>query len=106
MYNMNDINAACESLSEALMQCAKALVSSIETVLKDWRASLKRLGRYMRKEWKLIRITHSIEYKTAATQYPKLAHLARHAKKKRVRKKNVKRLYQIGDDILCGRRKL
>lgn len=106
MYNISDFYAACESLREAGIQFVKATARCVEAIRNDLIPSLKRLGKYMNEKWKWVRIAHSIEYKTAATQYPKLAHLARHAKKKRVRKKNTKRLYQIGDDILCGRQKL
>ena len=103
MFEIKDYNAACESLSESLKQLATTLRESVEITLDILIPSAKRLGRYMSEKWKWHRITHSIEYKTAAKQYPKLAYLARHAKKKRVRKKNIKRLYQIGDDILSGR---
>lgn len=33
----------------------------------------------------------------AAKQYPKLKHLAIHGKKRRIRRKNIKRLYKLGE---------
>lgn len=38
--------------------------------------------------------------KTLSVLYPRVSYLARHAKKKRVRKKNITRLYKIALEIL------
>ena len=47
----------------------------------------------------LLRTT-DVFIKTLSALYPRVSYLARHAKKKRVRKKNITRLYKIGSEIL------
>jgi hypothetical protein len=47
----------------------------------------------------LLKIADGI-IKTLSALYPRVSYLARHAKKKRVRKKNITRLYKIGLEIL------
>lgn len=88
-----------EQLSKAFQEFSEQLVKVCKTFNRNMSIILRRIEKYTIEQQMLLSMVSSKEYKIAAKEYPKLAHLASRAKKKRVRKKNIKRLYRLGDGL-------
>lgn len=97
------LNTAVNNLVTAFSEFAAEALAAATKVVKTVLTAVSELVKINKKEMKILIIKNSKEYGIAANQYPKLAHLALHAKKKRVRIKNIKRLYKLGEDILKER---
>lgn len=100
-YDFERLSTAVNNLVTA---CSEFAVEALAAAVKVIKPLLPALSEYIKaNKIQILVMKNSKEYSTAANQYPKLAHLARHAKKKRARIKNIKRLYKLGEDILKER---
>ena len=96
MTDGEDILQVAEKLSQELFEVLKPTINAINEVLKNFVEALRPLVKYQMIQNNYIRMMMSEEYQTAAKHYPKLNYLVLCAKKRRVRIKNIKRLYKIG----------
>lgn len=99
MPDGEDILQAAEKLSLELLEVLKPAINAITEVLKNFVEALRPLVKYQMKQNNYILMMMSEEYQTAAKHYPKLNYLALCAKKRRVRIKNIKRLYKLGKKL-------
>lgn len=102
MPDGEDILQAAEKLSQELLEVLNPAINAIIEVLKNFAEALRPLVKYQMKQNNYILLMMSEEYQTAAKHYPKLNYLALCAKKRRVRIKNIKRLYMLGKKINGG----
>jgi len=86
--------------SLAMQQIADQVVPAVAKVVSDFLKAVRQAIRMLAGKIRIYNLMDSEEYSLAASLYPRLAHLAQHAKKERVRKKNITRLFRIGCDIL------
>lgn len=84
----DNLTPAIKQLTTVLSEFAQKLTAAL---LPFASAAFKR-----RKELLLWSLT---EVQTAAEYYPRIAHLASHAKKRRVRLKNLRRLQKLGQKL-------
>ena len=96
----NELQYQLYKCTLSLKQLADQLISFVTRAVESFLEAAKPVIRYLAKEARINPLIISREFAVAASFYPRLAYLACHAKKKRVRKKNVVRLYRIGCDIL------
>lgn len=102
-----DIENPKNELQYQLYKCTLALEQIVGKLL-PWLLktadgiikTFKPLIHYPSNDIRLNYMICSKEFETASALYPRVSYLARHAKKKRVRKKNITRLYKIGSEIL------
>ena len=99
MPDGEDILQAAEKLSQELFEALKPAINAINEVLKNVVEALRPLVKYQMNQNNYILMMMSEEYQTAAKHYPKLNYLALCAKKRRVRIKNIKRLYKLGKKL-------
>lgn len=99
MPDGEDILQAAEKLSQELCEALKPAINAIIEALKNVAEALRPLVKYQMKQNNYILMMMSEEYQTAAKHYPKLNYLALCAKKRRVRIKNIKRLYKLGKKL-------
>lgn len=96
MKNNEEVQQEIERLSIVIYQAILPAVEAISETLKKFTEGLRPLVKYQLEKNNYILMMMSEEYQTAAKHYPKLNYLALCAKKRRVRIKNIKRLYRIG----------
>lgn len=96
---IDEITEKVNALRKAILDgVAKVLPMVIDTFKSMIRAvRINALMRDYRREQKYILMKNSMYFCKAAKQYPKLKHLALHGKKRRIRRKNIKRLYILGE---------
>ena len=99
MPDGEDLLQVAEQLSQELIEALKPAINAITEVLKNVAEALRPLVKYQMKQNNYILMMMSEEYQTAAKQNPKLNYLALCAKKRRVRIKNIKRLYKLGKKL-------
>ena len=99
MPDGEDILQVAEKLSQELFEALKPAINAITEVLKNVAEALRPLVKYQMNQNNYILMMMSEEYQTAAKQNPKLNYLALCAKKRRVRIKNIKRLYKLGKKL-------
>ena len=102
MSDGEDILQVAEKLSQELFEALKPAINAITEVLKNVAEALRPLVKFQLEQRNYILMMMSEEYQTAAKQHPKLNYLALCAKKRRVRIKNIKRLYMLGKKINGG----
>ena len=85
--------------SLALQSLAAEVIPVLTETVKKFYAAVKPCLKAIRKEQRIAALKTSTEVWMASVRYKKLAHLARCSKKKRVRVKNLKRLYKLGQRI-------
>ena len=95
MSDGEDLLQVAERLCEVLTQAINAIIE----VLKSVAEALRSLVKFWLEQRNYIQMMMSEEYQTAAKQNPKLNYLALCAKKRRVRIKNIKRLYKLGKKL-------
>lgn len=99
MPDSEDLLQVAEQLSQELIEVLKPAINAIIEVLKNVAEDLRPLVKYQMEQNNYILMMMSEEYQTAAKHYPKLNYLALCAKKRRVRIKNIKRLYKLGKKL-------
>lgn len=99
MSDGEDISQAAEKFSQELLEVLNPAINAITEVLKYFAEALRPLVKYQMNQINYIRMMMSEEYQTAAKHYPKLNYLALCSKKRRVRIKNIKRLYKLGKKL-------
>lgn len=102
MSDGDDLSTAAEQLSKELCEALTPAINAIIEVMKSVTEALRPLVKYQMEQNNYILMMMSEEYQTAAKHYPKLNYLALCAKKRRVRIKNIKRLYMLGKKINGG----
>ncbi|MEE0874156.1 MAG: hypothetical protein UIH27_11945 [Ruminococcus sp.] len=96
MTNEEQISRQLNEVAEAFHKFATAVAEAFRNFIEQLVPTCQRLARILAKDQAIILLTVPPEVQRAAPKYPKLWHLARYARKKRVRKKNLKRLYKLG----------
>lgn len=96
----NELQYQLYKCTLALEQIAGELLPWLLKIADGIIKTFKPLIHYLSNDIKLNNMICSKEFETASALYPRVSYLARHAKKKRVRKKNITRLYKIGSEIL------
>ena len=99
MPDGEDLLQVAEKLSQELFEALAPAINAITEVLKNVAEDLRPLVKYQMNQNNYILMMMSEEYQTAAKQHPKLNYLALCAKKRRVRIKNIKRLYKLGKKL-------
>lgn len=96
-FDIDEITEKVNALRKALLDgVAKVLPIVINTFKSMIRAlRINALSRDYYREQKYILMKNSMYFCKAAKQYPKLKRLAIHGKKRRIRRKNIKRLYKL-----------
>lgn len=96
--DIDEITEKANALRKALLDgVAKVLPMVINTFKSMIRAlRINAFMRAYRRKQNYILMKNSMYFCKAAKQYPKLKHLAIHGKKRRIRRKNIKRLYKLG----------
>lgn len=92
-YQLYKCALVLEQIAGELLPC---FLKIAERIIKTFKPLIHCLSNDIR----LNNMICSKEFETASALYPRVSYLARHAKKKRVRKKNITRLYKIGSEIL------
>lgn len=87
--------AMIKSVTDGIAKVLPAIIDTFERTIRDLRVNAF-LREYYR-EQKYRAMKNSMYFCKAAKQYPKLKHLAIHGKKRRIRRKNIKRLYRLGE---------
>lgn len=83
-------------VSLALQDLATQIIPTLTETIQKFTVSIKPCLKAIRKRQRVATLKTSPEVWMASVGYKKLAHLARCSKKKRVRVKNLKRLYKLG----------
>ena len=91
-----------EQISKELCEAIAPAINAIFEALKSVAEALRPLFKFKLEQKNYILMMMSEEYQTAAKQNPKLNYLALCAKKRRVRIKNIKRLYMLGKKMTRG----
>ena len=95
-----------DEITEKMNALRKAILDRVEKVLpmviNAFKSMIRALRtnafmRAYRRKQKYLLMKNSMYFCKAAKQYPKLKHLAIHGKKRRIRRKNIKRLYKLGE---------
>ena len=103
---MAEINIEIEEITEKVNALRKAILDGVAKVLpmviNTFKSMIRalRINAFMRayrREQKYRAMKNSMYFCKAAKRYPKLKHLAIHGKKRRIRRKNIKRLYKLGE---------
>lgn len=96
--DIDEITEKMNALRKALLDgVAKVLPMVINTFKSMIRAlRINALMRAYRRKRKYILMKNSMYFCKAAKLYPELKHLAIHGKNRRIRRKNIKRLYILG----------
>ena len=102
MPDGEDLLQVAEQFSKELCEALAPAIKAIIEVLKSVAEALRPLVKFQLEQRNYILMMMSEEYQTAAKQHPKLNYLALCAKKRRVRIKNIKRLYMLGKKINGG----
>ena len=102
MLDGEDLLQVAERLRKELCEVLTQAINAIIEVLKSVAEALRPLVKFWLEQRNYIQMMMSEEYQTAAKQNPKLNYLALCAKKRRVRIKNIKRLYMLGKKINGG----
>ena len=102
MSDGDDLLTAAEQFSKELCEALTPAINAIIEVMKSVTEALRPLVKFRLEQRNYILMMMSEEYQTAAKQNPKLNYLALCAKKRRVRIKNIKRLYMLGKKINGG----
>ena len=102
MTDGEDLLQVAERLMKELCEVLTQAINAIIEVLKSVAEALRPLVKFWLEQRNYIQMMMSEEYQTAAKQHPKLNYLALCAKKRRVRIKNIKRLYMLGKKINGG----
>lgn len=106
MATKKTANAEIQEVAEKVNALRKALLDGIAKVLPTIIDIFKSVMRNLRvnaflrdyhREQKYRAMKNSMYFCKAAKQYPKMKHLAIHGKKRRIRRKNIKRLYKLGE---------
>ena len=95
----NQLQYQFYKVSLALQSLAAEIIPVLTETVKKFYAAVKPCLKAIRKARRVSELENSPEVWLASIRYKKLAHLARHSKKKRVRVKNLKRLYKLGQRI-------
>lgn len=102
---MTDINIEIEEIADKMIAMIKSVADGIANLLPAiidiFKSTIRdlRVNAFLRdyyREQKYRAMKNSIYFCKAAKRYPKLKHLAIHGKKRRIRRKNIKRLYKLG----------
>ena len=96
----NELQYQLYKCTLVLEQIAGELMPWLLKTADDIIKTFKPLIHYLSNDIRLNNMICSKEFETASALYSRVSCLARHAKKKRVRKKNITRLYKIGLEIL------
>lgn len=99
MPDGEDLLQVAEQISKELCEALTQAINAIIEVLKSVAEALRPLVKFWLEQRNYIQMMMSEEYQTAAKQNPKLNYLALCAKKRRVRIKNIKRLYKLGKKL-------
>ena len=95
----NQLQYQFYKVSLALQSLAAKVIPALTETVKKFYAAVKPCLKAIRKARRVSELKNSPEVWMASIRYKRLAHLARHSKKKRVRVKNLKRLYKLGQRI-------
>lgn len=95
----NQLQYQLYKVSLAFQNLVAQIVPVLTETVQKFYTAIKPYLKANRKEQRVRELKNSPEVWMAAIRYKKLAHLARHSKKKRVRIKNLKRLYKLGSRI-------
>ena len=87
--------AMIKSVADGIAKVLPAIIDTFKSTIRGLR--VKAFLRGYRREQKYRAMKNSMYFCKAAKRYPKLKHLAIHGKKRRIRRKNIKRLYILGE---------
>lgn len=103
LSNLNDPKSRFQyqlyKVTLALQDLATQIIPVLTETVQKFYTAIKPCLKTIRKEQRIAALKNSAEVWMASVRYKKLAHLARCSKKKRVRVKNLKRLYKLGQRI-------
>lgn len=88
-------NALRKALLDGVAKVLPMVINTFKSVIRTLR--INALLRDYYREQKYRAMKNSMYFCKAAKQYPKLKHLAIHGKTRRIRRKNIKRLYKLGE---------
>lgn len=89
------VNALRKAILDGVAKVLPMVINTFKSMIRALR--INAFMRAYRREQKYILMKNSMYFCKAAKQYPKLKHLAIHGKKRRIRRKNIKRLYKLGE---------
>lgn len=89
------VNALRKALLDGVAKVLPMVINTFKSTIRDLRVNA--LLRDYYRECKYGAMRSSMYFCKAAKRYPKLKHLAIHGKKRRIRRKNIKRLYKLGE---------
>lgn len=97
-----EIEKIADKMIAMIKSVADGIARLLPTVIDIFKSNIRNLRvnallREYYREQKYRAMKNSMYFCKAAKQYPKLKHLAIHGKKRRIRRKNIKRLYKLGE---------
>ena len=95
-FDPDEIRIRIENISKAFCDLAKAVTPVIVNAVNTVAKALKSCFNAYALEQKYVKMKYSIEFIEGSRQKPKLRHIALNSKKRRIRRKNIKRLYKLG----------
>lgn len=95
MATKKTVNALRKALLDGVAKVLPTIIDTFKSMIRAVR--INALMRDYRRKQKYILMKNSMYFCKAAKQYPKLKHLAIHGKTRRIRRKNIKRLYILGE---------
>lgn len=93
------LNKAFSDFADSISDIARRFVKEMIPIVIEANRVINKLELQKRKRDTLFVLKYSPQVHRASKEYPHLAYLARRSKKARVRKKNLKRLYKLGQRI-------
>lgn len=103
---MAEINIEIEEIADKMIamikQVADGIAKVLPTIIDTFERTIRnlRVNAFLReyyREQKCRAMKNSLYFCKAAKRYPKLKHFAIHGKNRRIRRKNIKRLYKLGE---------
>lgn len=89
------MNALIKAIRDGVAEVLPMVINTFKSTIRALR--INAFLRDYRREQKYRAMKNSMYFCKAAKLYPKLKHLAIHGKKRRIRRKNIKRLYILGE---------
>jgi len=87
--------AMIKSIADGIAKLLPAFIDTFKSIIRDLRVNALLRDYYREQKYRAMK--NSMYFCKAAKRYPKLKHLAIHGKKRRIRRKNIKRLYKLGE---------
>ena len=95
MATKKTANALRKALLDGISNVLPTIIDTFKSTIRDPRVNAFLRDYYRECKYKAMK--NSMYFCKATKQYPKLKHSAIHGKKRRIRRKNIKRLYKLGE---------